>query len=208
MGGSAQDGSSEESLGVRAAAFAVLLEEGKPVEPERLSRLTRLGRARLDPILVEEEQRGSLRRDDSGTVVVCGGISLAPTHHRITFGGKRRFTCCAYDALGILGALGTDGEIDSVSPETGTPIRVRFLGGRPQEPEGVLFFADDSCCESTLEDWCQNVNLFEDDTSAMRWSARSGVAGRVLGLEEATEMGARAWSRLLDADPSSSFTAY
>ncbi len=62
----------------------------------------------------------------------------------------------------------------------------------------MLFLADQSCCSRPNEDWCPNVNLFEDRSSAKQWGEEHGVAGRVVTLEEGTDLGAMEWRPLVD----------
>jgi Alkylmercury lyase len=134
-------------------------------------------------------------------VVVAGGLSVAPTVHRMEFVGRIRFTCCAFDALGILGALETDGVIESTSPETGAPLRVTFRAGRPEASDTVLFYADDACCTSILDEWCPKVNFFEGPEVAAPWAERTGIVGTVVGLGEATGRAAREWAPLVARQP-------
>ena len=62
----------------------------------------------------------------------------------------------------------------------------------------MLFLADESCCSRPNEDWCPNGNLFEDPTSALAWADERGVPGRVVSLEEGTDLGAMEWRPLVD----------
>ena len=62
----------------------------------------------------------------------------------------------------------------------------------------MLFLADQSCCSRPNEDWCPNVNLFEDRSSADRWGEDHGVAGRAVSLEEGTDLGVMEWRPLMD----------
>jgi hypothetical protein len=135
--------------------------------------------------------------DKRGRVTAAAGLSVHPTPHRIETARGARWTNCAYDALGILGALGEDGVIESVSPSNEAFIRVGFERGRPRGSDAVLFFADQSFCERPNEEWCPNVNLFGDRSAALGWAREHGVAGRVLSLEEGTELGAMEWHPLI-----------
>jgi hypothetical protein len=123
-------------------------------------------------------------------------VSVDPTPHRIETSRGARWTQCAYDALGILGALGEDGTIESSSPSTGA--RVRFVDGSPEGSEAVLLLADQSSCCRPNDEWCPNVNLFEDRLSALRWGEERGVAGRVVSLDEGTKLGTMEWRPLLE----------
>jgi Alkylmercury lyase len=82
-----------------------------------------------------------------GRVTAAAGLSVEPTRHRLQTSGGARWTNCAYDALGILGALGVDGEIATTSPLTAKPITVGFEAGRPAGSDVVLFLADQSGLE-------------------------------------------------------------
>jgi Alkylmercury lyase len=80
---------------------------------------------------------------------------------------------------------------------SGKPIRVLFEE-RPVGSDTVLFLADQSCCSRPNEDWCPNVNLFEDRSSAEKWGEEHEVAGRVVTLEEGTRLGTVEWLPLVD----------
>jgi alkylmercury lyase len=186
---------------LRAAAFGILLETGKAASAEDVSTRMGLPIDRTRQLLGKLAAIDWIRLDGEGRVAVSGGLSAAPTPHRMSGPFGVRFTCCAYDALGILAALDADGEIESVSPESGEGIVVRFVRGAPQASDAALFLADNSCCGSTLADWCPNVNFFEDESAASRWSQRSGVAGRPVTLEEGIELAAREWRLLFGLVP-------
>lgn len=185
---------------VRKAAFREILAMGRPWDP---ASATDLGidaapiRAAVDHLV----EAGRARTDKQGRVTAAAGLSTDPTRHYIQVGSDPRWTNCAYDALGILGALEADGEIESRSPATGETIHVRFERGRPHGSHAVLFLADQSCCSRPNEDWCLNVNLFEDRSRAARWADEPGVEGRVILLEEGTELGASEWRPLVEGHP-------
>jgi hypothetical protein len=63
--------------------------------------------------------------------------------------------------------------------------------------DAVLFRPDDelmSCCENVYREWCPNSNLFRDADQAKRWADERGVRGRVMDLDEASDLGTRAWA--------------
>jgi hypothetical protein len=185
---------------VRRTAFRALMETGEPWDADRVAI------PGVDPRSVRTAVRrlveaGRARTDDRGRVTAACGISLTETQHRIETRHGSRWTNCAYDALGILGALEADGGVVSRSPSTGREIGVRFERGRPVGSDGVLFLADQSCCSRPNEDWCPNVNLFEDGSLALRWAEEHGVGGRVVSLEEGADLGAMEWRRLVEGHP-------
>jgi hypothetical protein len=54
---------------------------------------------------------------------------FAPTPHRVHAGGRTWTATCAWDALGIPGALHTDGEIDSECACCGEPVALSVREG-------------------------------------------------------------------------------
>jgi hypothetical protein len=185
---------------VRTTAFRQILATGRPWDPASGADLgidTVSVRAAIDHLVAV----GRARTDEEGRVTAAAGLSTVPTEHHILIGFDPRWTSCAYDALGIFGALGADGVLATRSPSTGAAIHVLFEGGRPVGSDAVLFYADESCCSRPNEDWCPNVNLFEDRSSAERWGAEHGVAGRVVTLEEGTDLGAAEWRPLVESHP-------
>ncbi len=102
------------------------------------------------------------------------------------------------DAAGRIrfGALAATGSAASRSPATAAPITIRFRDGRPEAAGVVLFRPSDSLaasCTSVYEEWCPNSNFFEDAESARAWSARHKLEGRVLSLEEASDLATAEW---------------
>lgn len=181
---------------VRGAAFRAILATGDPWDPDEatIAGADALSvRSAIDQLLAA----GRVRTNQQGQVTASGGLSVDPTPHRIGTSRGARWTQCAYDALGILGALGEAGAIETTSPSTGVSIRVRFVDGRPEGSEAVLFLADQSSCCRPNDEWCPNVNLFEDRLSALGWAEEHEVAGRVVSLDEGTELGTLEWRPLL-----------
>lgn len=182
---------------VRAVAFRHLFGTGTPAPLADLERILDADPAAVEAAVENLERTGRLCRNDSGEIVTAGGISLEPTPHRILTDRGARWTNCAYDALGILAAVG-EGEMISTSPTSGAVIRIDFHAGEPVHHDAVLFLADTSCCDSFLDQWCPNVNLFEDVESAERWGREHGVAGTVVSVSESTDLAAREWRPLVD----------
>ncbi len=137
-----------------------------------------------------------MRRNTKGEVVGSGGLSVIPDRHEIELDGRRLWTWCAYDILGIFGALGASGFALSPSPPHGKTIVLRFVQGRPEPSEVVLFRPDEdliSSCENVYEQWCPNSNLFASRELAAQWADQQGLPGRVLDLDEASDLATEAW---------------
>ena len=172
-----------------AAAFRALLREGQPVSAVRLAAELRCDPSELDEAIDVLEGRGRLRRDEQGRIVASAGISVVPTEHAVSLGGRTLWTWCAKVALGVLGTAGPDGRVDSRCPETGRALRLDFEGGRPASSELAVFWPSSdltSSCGSAVKELCPNINFFESSSAAEAWIAKKGVPGEVLPVAEAT----------------------
>jgi alkylmercury lyase len=142
---------------------------------------------------------GGIRVDEKGRIVGAAGLSVGPDRHSIEFGAHTFWTWCAYDILGIFGALQADGTAHSASPHSGESLEIHFRQGRPELTSLVLFRPDDgymSCCANVYEDWCPNSNFFESREAASAWAAARSLPGRVLDLAEAADLATRTWEPL------------
>lgn len=185
---------------VRAYASRALLISGKPLGLDQLASSTQLDLEPLTRTLEALGQAGRIRRAVSGRVVGSCRLSVVPDRHQISIAGRSLWTGCAYDILGIFGALNATGTALSRSPASGTPIELVFENGRPRFSRVVLFRPDDSfaaCCTNTYEEWCPNSNLFEHDTADQKWQADRKIEGRVLTLSQASELASIDWAWLV-----------
>jgi alkylmercury lyase len=184
---------------IRTAAFRLLLAHGVAITREELAAATGIRREKLDGHLDDLHRAGRIRRDEAGRVVGSAGLSVTKDRHEIELDGRQFWTWCAYDILGIFGALGANGRALSPSPD-GQTIEVQFARGRPMNRNAVLFRPDDelmSCCENVYEEWCPNSNLFGDAERAKTWAGERGISGRVMDLAEASKLGADDWAEVV-----------
>ena len=187
---------------VRTAAFQLLLTHGESVAPELRAQAIGISAERLGRVLDELDQAGRIRRDAQGSVFGSAGLSVTPDRHEIEIGSRRFWTWCAYDIFGIFGALGASGRAISPSPFDGKAVEVRFVGGRPQAVDAVLFRPDTAlmdCCQNVYEEWCPNSNLFASRQLAEGWAASHGISGRVLDLDEAADLATEDWKAMTEA---------
>jgi alkylmercury lyase len=186
---------------VSRAAFRRLLQRGAPARVSELA--ADLGRPAEEIVAAVEglNNEGRIRLDREGRVVGAAGLSIGPDRHRIDIGDRTFWTWCAYDVLGIFGALRASGAAHSTSPHSGESLEVHFRHGRPEPTTLVVFRPDDafkSCCANVYEQWCPNSNFFESRQAASTWSKAHGMNGRVLGLTEAAELATANWEPLAD----------
>ena len=131
----------ELDLRVRNRIYARVAEEGRAPNGAELAR---------DVGLSEEEASAALRRlHDAHALVLEPGepprvrmanpFSADPTPHRVGARGRWWYANCAWDAFGILAALGTDGTIVSSCPDCASPIELDVLdGGVPDAANQVV----------------------------------------------------------------------
>ncbi len=185
---------------VRTAAFRLLTARAEPIGVEGLAAKTGIRLERLIGLLDQLDGAGRMRRNAAGEVTGSAGLSVVPDRHEIELDGRRFWTWCAYDILGIFGALGADGRASSPSPPDREKIVVDFMWGRPSRVDAVLFRPDDelmSCCENVYEEWCPNSNLFASGELAMRWAEQHRMRGRVLDLDQASDLATKAWADVI-----------
>jgi alkylmercury lyase len=184
---------------IRNVAFRELYRSGGPVTVERLAAAAGVDLAEAEAGVAESLRQGRIRLDGEGAVIGCWGLNVVADRHEIWLGERRLWTWCAVDALGILGAVGAGGRILSRSPVSGTPIEVRFTGGRPEPTPAVVFVADrPPDVVSIYEDWCSLVNLFADRAEATAWAEESGAAGEVDEVAPLTVRATESWRPLVD----------
>ena len=124
---------------LRAVAFQHLIRNSQPVTPEQLGEASGFDLERTTTMLEELDRAGRIRRDSTGRVVGSAGLSVMTDRHQIDLNRRKFWTWCAYDIFGIFGALRADGDARSPSPPDLTMIELRFVGGRPQHADAVLF---------------------------------------------------------------------
>lgn len=99
--------------------------------------------------LDEEAVAGSYRRlHDAHALVLEPGelrirmlnpFSVVETPYRVFCDGREWFGNCAWDALAILGALHTDGRVESTCPDCGERLQVEVVGGRVAGGDDPIF---------------------------------------------------------------------
>lgn len=193
------DTPSDSQALIRRIAFRLLLAQSKPIGVKQLSVATGLKSDRLSGLLDELDSAGRIRRDESGRVVGSAGLSVISDRHQIELDGRKFWTWCAYDILGIFGALGASGRALSPSPG-GTVIELQFERGRPLGNHAVLFRPDEnlmSCCDNVYEEWCPNSNVFASAEQANRWANQRDMHGRIMDLDEASDLGTKDWAHVI-----------
>jgi Alkylmercury lyase len=79
-----------------------------------------------------------LERDGS-RIRMANPFSAIPTPHRVEAKGRWWYANCAWDAFGILAALGEDGRVASSCPDCAEAIEIDVRGGSPVDAGGHVF---------------------------------------------------------------------
>jgi Alkylmercury lyase len=180
-----------------ALAFNELLASPEPVTVSHLAQQLKRGEIEIEARVAHLAERGWVRRDEDGAVVGSRGLSIEPTRHELDLPQGLRYTWCAYDTVGIFGALAVSGTIRSRTP-LGEPVELEVEDGRPTDSDGIVLFFPQRQVSSVVDEWCPLANFFLDGEEARSWTSERGVEGEVLTLEQASARGAAEWRRLLD----------
>lgn len=185
----------EEAARVRSAGFRLLLETGSRVEPADLADAVGIDVARVRQAIAKAT--GRVEIDGDGRLLGIAGLTITPTSHEITIGDRRRWTWCALDAVGILGALESTGTIRSTDPRTGEEVRIEFVCGRA-EGDATMFLLGGSGGGNVRQNWCPNVNFFATRESAQAWVADRDLNGDVVAVADIADEAATMWRPVVD----------
>jgi hypothetical protein len=118
-------------LDLRNLVYRRFVELGRaPTMAELATTAEALGRLHERRMVVLEPDRPEIR--------MAIPFSAVPTPYRVEAGGRSWFANCAWDAYGILAALGVDGHISSSCPDCGQPIEIDVVDRRPEPADDVF----------------------------------------------------------------------
>jgi hypothetical protein len=176
----------------------MMWDTGRPATTVALAALRAGTRAEIEAELAWLAERGRARLNAHGDVVGIAGLSVTPTRHQLITGDRSRHTWCAIDALGILAATGGDGRIESIPPDSPDTVSIGFHRGQPAPTEAVVFVLNDDTCESVVDDWCPQVNLFRTADAAQAWQQSTGATGEIVAVDAAARAAAARWQPLFN----------
>jgi hypothetical protein len=90
-------------------------------------------------------------QDTLDEIRMANPFSAVPTAHRVQADGRWWYGNCAWDAFGILAALGVDGRIESSCPDCGEPISLTMTSGEVNDPS-LLFH-----CLVPASSWWEDI---------------------------------------------------
>ena len=183
---------SHEVDALRSAGFRLLLDGGQPVDVGRWATAAGGDIETLYEILEISGARGRVQFDADGNLVGIAGLTVIPTLHELDIDGTIRWTWCALDAVGILGALLATGTIRSIDPQNGAPVKVDFVEGEP-DSEATLFILGGYDGGNVVQDWCPLVNFFATRSAAEKWAAAEELEGDIVSVSSVATQAAEMW---------------
>lgn len=179
---------------IQTAAFALLLDHGEPITNDQLADATDLTTSDVADLLADFDTVGRARFDDNGRVVGIAGLSIEPTRHRLDIGDTTRWTWCALDAIGILGALRRDATYTTQVPDTDDELTVTFTTDGPAATDTVVFMAGGYGNDSVVDTWCPTVNLFANADAATTWANAHAINGQPIAVTDLAADAAAIWT--------------
>jgi hypothetical protein len=188
----------EQEKQILTAAFGTLLNTGHRISISDLSTGATVDREKTSECMESMHRSGSLKLDSDQFIVAAAGLSVSPTKHEILFlDGRRFWTWCALDILGIFGALGASGSAKSYEPVEDKVIQIDFVDGVPQNANAMVFIADTTRVISICCDWCPNVNFFASRSSGEEWLQKNAVEGSLISIHNVVSAARAVWSRYI-----------
>jgi len=126
-------------LALRNLTYALVVELGRG--PSAAEVADRAGQSRADVLAGWRrlhEQHALVLEAGGESLLMANPFSAVATPHRVVADGRRWYANCAWDAFGILAALGTDGGIETTCPDCGEAIELGVSDGRPED-ESLVF---------------------------------------------------------------------
>jgi hypothetical protein len=176
---------------LRAVAFALLLAERTPVSGADIA--SAAGVDDVGGALDALAGAGWLDRDTEGRVTGAAGLSLDHGEHVLMIAGHRFRTWCAYDALGIAGALGADASIETSCGQCNVLIEVPVLAGRPPASRPARLWLSAGGTDLRT-DFCTPTVLLCSMAHAELWATEQHHQGAILRLRPAASRGAGEWA--------------
>jgi len=183
----------ELAVRLRELAFGALLASAHPVEPSTLARLVGAGKRDIATALEDLAGDGLIDRDAQGRVLGARGLTLGDGPHGLVIDGHAFRTWCAFDALGIPGALGTDAQVRTACGVCRREIEIDLRDGLPSWTSSAVLWLSAGGANMRA-DFCTPTVLLCSPAHAEVWAERHGGRGRALTLAEAFALGARDWA--------------
>jgi alkylmercury lyase len=178
-----------------------LLSDGEPLELEQLAAAAGWS---VEDVEAALDTQASAERDERGRLVGLA-LTLRPTSHRFTVGGRTLFAWCASDTLTLPVVLGRRALVESSCPQTGQPIRIELTPERVErvDPSGAVMSAvrPPGLLADVRADTCDHGHFFSSLAATNAW-AEAHPDGHIYPVEEAFRLDRQVIQRLGWAAPS------
>lgn len=120
--------------------------------------------------------QSAIELDDDGHIVGFVGLSSTPTAHRFETADRSVYTWCVFDALFLPSLIGQSATLHTSCPNSHTDIEIMVTGSSvaaiaPDKPVMSLAKTDTkSCCKDLRGAFCNQVNMFADQSAFDEWS--------------------------------------
>ena len=125
-------------LALRNATYTLFVRKGRAPTAEDVARETKRPEDEVRAAWQRLHDEHALVLDADGEIRMANPFSAVSTPHRVVAAGRSWFANCAWDAFGILAALGVGGRIETTCPDCDAPLVVEVRDGRPDD--GTLVF--------------------------------------------------------------------
>lgn len=187
---------------VHQAILRTFAEDGASPTVEDLEPVAQQFDSSATAILQRLHDADVIRTNTSGQVQSAYPFSASPTAHRVHLpSGIEVYAMCAIDALGISSMLGVDTTVTTsdAGDQTLIAVTVRGIHSHAQPTTTVVYVGAEAAQGPSADICCSHLNFFNDRDAAEAWAeAHPNVSGIVLGLDEATELGAAIFGPLLN----------
>jgi hypothetical protein len=120
----------ELDLGIRNAVYGSFVRTGNaPAPAETAAALDLVEDGVADAYARLHDAHALVLEPGTTRIRMLNPFSVVETPHRVEAGGRSWFANCAWDALGIPGALHTDGAVSSRCPDCGETIELEVRDG-------------------------------------------------------------------------------
>ena len=123
----------------------------------------------------------------------AAGLTLGDGPHGLAIDGHPFRTWCAFDALGIPAAFGTDARVETACGVCGRSIEIHLRRGRPGGQTSARLWLSAGGTDMRV-DFCTPTVLLCSVAHAEVWAKRHAGHGRALTMAEAVDLGATNWA--------------
>jgi hypothetical protein len=139
-------------LDVRNLTYGQFVELGRAPTAEEVARAADLSAAEVEGLWSGLHQEHALVLNPATNEIrMANPFSAVPTAFRVRAAGRWWYANCAWDAIGICGALHTDGRIEASCPDCGEAISLE-VRDRRVEDDRLLFH-----CLVAAERWWDDI---------------------------------------------------